>query len=62
MITPTGDEKVFFSFQHNVDGTSHRQGPNGVLQGSDGNFYGTTFGGGSDDYGVVFKLTNVIAP
>ena len=28
-----------------------------VLQGTDGNFYGTTFSGGAYNYGTVFKLT-----
>jgi len=56
-ITPTGDETVLFSFEHNVDGTSHRQGPNGVLEGSDGNFYGTTAAGGEHGGGTIFKVT-----
>ena len=29
----------------------------GVIQGSDGNFYGTTYSGGSSGYGTVFKMT-----
>jgi len=29
----------------------------GVIQGTDGNFYGTTIGGGAQNYGTVFKLT-----
>lgn len=29
----------------------------GVVQGSDGNFYGTTGGGGTTDYGTIFKIT-----
>jgi uncharacterized repeat protein (TIGR03803 family) len=29
----------------------------GLVQGSDGNFYGTTFYGGSKNYGTVFKFT-----
>jgi uncharacterized repeat protein (TIGR03803 family) len=28
-----------------------------LLQGADGNFYGTTYGGGSADYGTMFQLT-----
>ncbi len=28
-----------------------------LVQGSDGNFYGTTSGGGSSDLGTVFKVT-----
>jgi uncharacterized repeat protein (TIGR03803 family) len=44
--------------------TLHRfQGPDGaepvagVVEGSDGNFYGTTFGGGAYNSGAVFKMT-----
>ena len=29
----------------------------GVLQGSDGDFYGTTYGGGTSNLGTVFKMT-----
>jgi uncharacterized repeat protein (TIGR03803 family) len=30
--------------------------PDGLVVGSDGNIYGTTFGGGTDGYGTVFKI------
>ena len=29
----------------------------GLIQGSDGNFYGTTSGGGANGYGTVFKIS-----
>ena len=29
----------------------------GLVQGSDGNFYGTTSGGGTNDAGTVFKIS-----
>src|SRR5579862_10019393 len=29
----------------------------GLVQGSDGNFYGTTYYGGANDQGTVFKIT-----
>ena len=29
-----------------------------LLQGTDGNFYGTTFTGGANDYGTIFKITS----
>ena len=31
--------------------------PNGLVQGRDGNFYGTTSGGGTNDNGTVFQIT-----
>src|SRR5208282_2414243 len=31
--------------------------PNGLVQGSDGNFYGTTYSGGTNGYGTVFKIS-----
>jgi uncharacterized repeat protein (TIGR03803 family) len=32
-------------------------GPNGLVQGSDGNFYGTTLAGGTNDSGTVFRIS-----
>jgi uncharacterized repeat protein (TIGR03803 family) len=53
-ITSAGAVTVMYSFDF-----THGSHPNGPLvQGSDGNFYGTTSGGGSLDGGVVFKLTS----
>jgi uncharacterized repeat protein (TIGR03803 family) len=34
----------------------------GLVQGSDGNFYGTTESGGANDLGTVFKLTVPLNP
>jgi uncharacterized repeat protein (TIGR03803 family) len=53
-MTPAG--KVTFIYQFDK---THGAGPIGpVVQGSDGNFYGTTSGGGdANGDGVIFKLT-----
>jgi uncharacterized repeat protein (TIGR03803 family) len=40
----------------NFDGTNGSE-PNGLVQGSDGNFYGTTAAGGTANAGVIFKVT-----
>jgi uncharacterized repeat protein (TIGR03803 family) len=51
-ISPSGSltNLHFFDFS---DGSN----PNtGLIQGSDGNFYGTTYGGGMNAYGTVFKI------
>jgi uncharacterized repeat protein (TIGR03803 family) len=53
-VTPSGTETVLYSFAGGSDG-EHPYG--GVIQGSDGNFYGTTYQGGTSGYGTVFKLT-----
>ena len=59
-LTPGGLLTTLYSFSGGTDGGV----PNGVIQGADGNFYGSTeFGGtsssvcGSRGCGVVFKLT-----
>ncbi len=46
--------RILYTFctQHCSDGSS----PNGMIRDSAGNLYGTTFQGGVDDRGVVFKL------
>ncbi len=52
-ISPSGAFTVLYDF----DG-AHGEFPNDPLvQGTDGNFYGTTEYGGANGYGVVFKIT-----
>ena len=54
-ITPTGTFTRLYSF-----GNSDTDGAypyNGVIQGTDGNFYGTTESGGVDGVGTVFQIT-----
>jgi uncharacterized repeat protein (TIGR01451 family) len=51
-MDPAGNVTVLHSFEY-----SDGRNPRGVLlQGSDGNFYGTTENGGASDYGTVFKM------
>jgi uncharacterized repeat protein (TIGR03803 family) len=56
-ITPAGTLTPLWQFgslSNNADG----RGPSGALvQGSDGNFYGTTLGGGTYGMGTVFQIT-----
>jgi uncharacterized repeat protein (TIGR03803 family) len=45
-----------FKTLHSLDGASDGNWPNGDLVFSGGTLYGTTWGGGTSDYGTVFKL------
>lgn len=55
-ITPGGTETVLHSFQGNpTDGAAPR---GSLVQASDGNFYGTTYFGGANGSGAVFKITS----
>jgi uncharacterized repeat protein (TIGR03803 family) len=42
---------------HSFTGGNDGAGPNGLVQGSDGNFYGTTSSGGTSGAGTVFKIS-----
>jgi len=53
-VTPAGVETILHSFTVGTDG---RQPVAALIQASDGNFYGTTYQGGSSGDGVVFKVT-----
>jgi uncharacterized repeat protein (TIGR03803 family) len=54
-IGPTGVASVLYSF---AGGTADGGGPNAALiQGSDGNFYGTSANGGIDSQGTLFEVT-----
>jgi len=51
-ITASGTLTTLYSFD-----VAHGSGPNALVQGTDGNFYGTTFSGGTLSNGLVFKIT-----
>jgi uncharacterized repeat protein (TIGR03803 family) len=56
-ITPSGTLTTLYNFcaaAHCTDGSTPYAG---LVQGTDGNFYGTTYGGGSSGNGTVFKVT-----
>jgi uncharacterized repeat protein (TIGR03803 family) len=60
-ITPTGVETIIFSFQADTDTTTTSLDPTaGLLQASDGNFYGMTNPGGTSSEGALFGMSNVI--
>ncbi|MGH9430742.1 MAG: choice-of-anchor tandem repeat GloVer-containing protein [Terriglobia bacterium] len=52
-FTPGGIAKVL----HTFDGTDGDRSFSGLTLGTDGDFYGTTFAGGTDRSGTVFKIT-----
>jgi uncharacterized repeat protein (TIGR03803 family) len=58
-ITPTGQFTIIYAFGSQGD-RSDGYGPNSLIQGRDGNFYGTTANGGAngaDGNGTAFMLT-----
>jgi len=55
-ITPSGTLTTLHSFAgYSTDGSD----PNGLMQANDGNFYGTTGGGGANNDGTVFRITPI---
>jgi uncharacterized repeat protein (TIGR03803 family) len=57
-VTPTGKFATIFNFCDQVMGCSNTGFPvTPVTQGSDSNFYGTTFDGGPNDDGIIYKIT-----
>ena len=55
VITPAGALNVLHSFGSATDDGIYPEG--GLVQGGDGNFYGTTFGGGAYGQGTAFMIT-----
>src|ERR1039458_10213025 len=50
-------QSIFFTTLANFDGNNGTGPEDAVIQGHDGNFYGTTYGGGPVLLGTVFKMT-----
>jgi uncharacterized repeat protein (TIGR03803 family) len=53
-VDPAGTETVLYTFTGSNDGGSPEAG---VIRDSQGNLYGTTYSGGTDGAGTVFKVT-----
>jgi len=53
-LTPAGALTTLHSFD-GTDGSGN--GAQALIQAANGNFYGTTFGGGNSDQGTVFEIT-----
>jgi uncharacterized repeat protein (TIGR03803 family) len=60
-ITAADELTTLYSFC-SQDNCADGQGPNGLIQATDGNFYGTTSKGGAIGYGTIFKITPAGAP
>ena len=56
-LTPRGKLTMVYSFCAQTNCTDGFELFGGLVQGSDGNLYGTTAEGGANGYGTVFKLT-----
>jgi len=55
-ITPEGSLTTLYSFCAQTNCTDGSN-PGGLIQATDGNFYGTTSSGGTPGYGTVFQIT-----
>ena len=56
-ITPSGTLTTIYSFCTKVGCTDGSDARSGMILGSDGNFYGTTYYGGANNEGTVFQIT-----
>jgi uncharacterized repeat protein (TIGR03803 family) len=61
-ITPTGSQTTLYSFCAQSGCADGEYPTAGLIQGTNGKFYGTTYFGGADNFGTVFALSTVQAP
>jgi len=61
-ITPSGALTTLYSFCAQSGCTDGELPYAGLVQGTDGNFYGTTYQGGASNSGTVFKITPAGTP
>jgi uncharacterized repeat protein (TIGR03803 family) len=55
-LTPTGTLTTLYAFC-SQPGCTDGESPGGLIQASDGNFYGSTAIGGANNEGTIFKIT-----
>jgi uncharacterized repeat protein (TIGR03803 family) len=53
-LTPSGKLTILWNFEGGSDGEFPYSGP---IEGTDGNFYGTTYQGGANTVGTIYQLT-----
>jgi uncharacterized repeat protein (TIGR03803 family) len=56
-ITSGGTPTTLYSFCSQTNCTDGVHPMAGLIQATDGNFYGTTYGGGANGYGTIFRIT-----
>ncbi|MFZ0419484.1 MAG: choice-of-anchor tandem repeat GloVer-containing protein [Candidatus Sulfotelmatobacter sp.] len=57
-LTPAGKLTTLYNFCSQANCTDGAAPRAGLVQTSSGNFYGTTYGGGANGWGTVFKITS----
>jgi uncharacterized repeat protein (TIGR03803 family) len=58
-ITPSGTFNTVYNFCSQTNCTDGEEPSSSLVEGSDGNFYGTTYSGGAFGGGTVFKVTTL---
>ena len=55
-LDPSGHETILYAFKGKFDGNDGNAPLGGLVEGSTGNFYGITNGGGANQRGTIYKL------